>query len=163
MLMQAEFPYTKQVAAQLRKDLEEIGIRLHIQSTPFTQLGSALILKDTRYDMVWTGSLFYDDPDLSVSKWHSTDPENISQYASPAMDELIEQARYAFGSEERVRCYRQIHRLLRQDLPTVFVCRMPLTYAIADELRGVELAEKVGPFRSIPNWYLAGTGNHHDE
>ena len=153
MLMPVEFPYIKQVAAQLRKDLGEIGIRLHIQSTPFAQLDNAHILKDARYDMVWTGSLFYDDPDLSVSMWHSKHPKNISQYASPAMDELIEQARYAFDSEERVSCYRQIHRLLRQDVPTVFVCRMPLTYAIADKLRGVELAEKVGPFRSVPNWY----------
>ena len=147
--MVKEMPHRHNIAAQLRKDLEEVGIHLLMQTEPLQELSSM----GSRFDMVLGEGYNFLDPDITVSKWHSQDVRNESGYVNAEVDRLIEAGRAAYDENEHIAIYRRIHRHLLSDYPTIFICREPGTYAVRQPLRGLESIVRMGVFRSLPEWY----------
>lgn len=70
------------------------------------------------------------DPD-QYSIWHSTQAAtNISKYASPRIDKLLEDGRTLIDSEDRRKVYVDFQRFLLEDLPAVFLYH-PTYYTIS--------------------------------
>ena len=149
LVMVKEMPHRHNIAAQLRKDLEEVGIHLLMQTEPLQELSSM----GSRFDMVLGEGYNFLDPDITVSKWHSQDVRNESGYVNAEVDRLIEAGRAAYDENEHIAIYRRIHRHLLSDYPTIFICREPVTYAVRQPLRGLESIVRMGVFRSLPEWY----------
>ena len=147
--MVKERPHRHDIAAQLRKDLEEVGIHLLMQTEPLQALASM----GSRFDMI-LGEGYSDlDPDITVSEWHSRDARNWSGYVNAEVDQLIEAGRTAYDEDAHIAIYRSIHRHLLADHPTIFICREPVMYAVRQPLRGLESIMHMGIFRSLPEWY----------
>lgn len=155
-----EFPILEDVAALLRRDMEEVGIRLYVHAESYTSLYSQATLEEKSYDLLWIGGIFWYDPALCASSWHSADPSNYSGYANEEVDRLIEQGRVTYDLQKRVEIYRRFHLRMAADYPTLFICRKPLTYVRRKEIKGTELLNKVGTFRSLPFWYWDAVNNH---
>ena len=147
--MVKEMPHRHDIAAQLRKDLEEVGIHLLMQTVPLQALSSM----GARLDMVLRKGYSDLDPDIIASKWHSQDARNWSSYVNAEVDRLIEAGRAAYDENGRIAIYRRIHRHLLVDHPTIFICREPIMYAVRQPLRGLESIVRMGIFRSLPEWY----------
>lgn len=154
LLMPVEFPFSQKVAAQLRKDLEEVGIRLYVRTESANTLYTRTFLEKTRFDLLWEGGTYYPDPDLTIYPWYSSGPRNFSGYANPEVDRLIGQGRSAYDNQQRLQIYRHIHQQIAEDQPVLFVCRFPLSFALSRGFRGTELFTRIGLFRSLPAWYL---------
>ena len=151
LVMAKELPHRHDIAAQLRKDLEEVGIHLLMQTAPLQVLSSVR----SRFDMVLERGYNVLDPDIAASEWHSQDARNRSGYANAEVDRLIEAGRVAYDEAASIAIYRSIHRHLLTDHPTIFICREPVLYAVRQPLRGLELVVQMGVFRSLPTWYWA--------
>ena len=147
--MVKEMPHRHDIAAQLRKDLEEVGIHLLMQTEPLQTLSSV----GSQFDMVLKEGYSDLDPDITVSEWHSRDARNWSGYVNEEVDRLIEAGRAAYDENGRIAIYRRIHRHLLADHPTIFICREPVMYAVRQPLRGLESIMQMGIFRSLPAWY----------
>ena len=149
LVMVKEMPHRHDIAAQLRKDLEEVGIHLLMQTEPLQTLS----VMGSRFDMI-LGEGYSDlDPDITVSEWHSRDARNWSGYVNAEVDHLIEAGRTAYDENAHIAIYRSIHRHLLADHPTIFICREPVMYAVRQPLRGLESITHMGIFRSLSNWY----------
>ncbi len=149
LVMVKEVPHRHDIAAQLRKDLEEVGMRLLMQ-TESLQAFSAM---RTRFDMVLGEGYSAFDQNITVSAWHSQSPHNWSGYVNAEVDRLIEAGRLAYDEDRRIAIYRNIHRHLLADHPTIFICKEPVMYAVRQPLRGLESIVHKGIFRSLPVWY----------
>lgn len=147
--MVKELPHRHDIAAQLRKDLEEVGIHLLMQTEPLQMLYAV----KPRFDMI-LGEGYSDlDPDITASEWHSQDVRNGSGYVNAEVDQLIEAGRVTYDGNRRIAIYKNIHRHLLADHPTIFICREPVMYAVRQPLGGLELITRMGIFRSLPAWY----------
>ena len=151
LIMVKELPHRHDIAAQLRKDLEEVGIHLLMQTAPLQVLSSV----GARFDMVLREGYSDLDPDITTSEWHSEDARNWSGYVNAEVDQLIEAGRSAYDQNAHIAIYRNIHRHLLADHPTIFICREPIMYAVRQPLRGLESITRMGIFRSLPAWYWA--------
>ncbi len=151
LVMAKEMPHRHDIAAQLRKDLEEVGIHLLMQTAPLQVLSSVR----SRFDMVLERGYNVLDPDVAASEWHSQDARNESGYVNAEVDRLIEAGRVAYDEAASIAIYRSIHRHLLTDHPTIFICREPVMYAVRQPLRGLESVVPMGIFRSLPAWYWA--------
>lgn len=149
LVMVKEMPHRHDIAAQLRKDLEEVGIHLLMQTEPLQVLSSI----GSQFDMVLGEGYNFFDPDIAVSEWHSQDVRNWSGYVNEEVDQLIEAGRTAYDENAHIAIYRSIHRHLLADLPTIFICREPVMYAVRQPLRGLESIMHMGIFGSLPEWY----------
>ena len=69
------------------------------------------------------------DPD-QYTLWHSTQTQtNLSHYANPKIDKLLEDGRKESDPEKRKKIYFDFQRYLVEDAPAVFLFH-PTTYTI---------------------------------
>ena len=102
------------------------------------------------------------DPD-PYPQWHSTQKlgimgQNFTGYSNEQADLIMEEARYTTDPERRGTLYRELQRILAEDLPTLPLYHPLYTYAIDARVNNVQ----VGPmqdypdrFRTITQWYIA--------
>ena len=72
------------------------------------------------YSLAWVG---IEDPDVYYQIFHSTavppDGDNRGRYNNPELDRLLERGRATLDRTERQRIYREVQRLLAEDLPYI--------------------------------------------
>ncbi len=102
------------------------------------------------------------DPD-PYPQWHSTQKlgimgQNFTGYSNEQADLIMEEARYTTDPERRGTLYRELQRILAEDVPTLPLYHPLYTYAIDARVNNVQ----VGPmqdypdrFRTITQWYIA--------
>jgi len=109
-------PLAEKVAA----DWKEVGLKSQI-------LVSSVIPEE--FQVFLTIFDIPDDPD-QYPIWHSTQNDtNISKYASPRIDKLLEDGRIEMKMEERRKIYLDFQKYLLEDLPAAFLYH-PVYYNI---------------------------------
>lgn len=74
----------------------------------------------TNYQALLIGQQIPPDPDQYLL-WHSTQPTNLTHYASPKVDKLLEDGRKTIDQEKRTEIYRDFQRFLLEDSPAAFL------------------------------------------
>ena len=149
-----------QIINELTRQWAEVGIRAVPQTA-----GVAGVVRDflvpRNYDAIfyeWQGLLT--DPDF-YPQWHSTQKlgmgQNYSAYSSEGADLLMEEARRTTNEEHRAALYRQIQRILAEDVPALPLYHPVYAYAIDKGVHNV----RVGPLhdypdrlRTLSDWYI---------
>ena len=72
------------------------------------------------FQVLITGQQIPADPDQYVF-WHSTQATNLSKYANPKVDKLLEDGRETLNEDKRQEIYRDFQRFLLEDPPAVFL------------------------------------------
>lgn len=80
-------------------------------------------------------------------------PTNISSYSSPAVDSAVARLRTADDSAAVAAQYRVLEERVADDLPLVYLIRVPPVLAVGSRLRGVTVGPD-GPFASAPDWWI---------
>lgn len=107
-------------AEKVAEDWKQIGIKTTVQfpSTIPDDYQALLVIFDIP-----------EDPD-QYSIWHSTQKAtNITKYANPRIDKLLEDGRIETNLEERRKIYLDFQRFLLEDSPAIFLY-YPTTYTI---------------------------------
>jgi peptide/nickel transport system substrate-binding protein len=149
-----------QIINELARQWAEVGIHAVPQAA-----GVAGVVRDfllpRNYDAV-----FYEwqelqtDPDF-YSQWHSTQRlgmgQNLTGFSNEPADLLMEEARGTTNEERRAMLYRQIQRIIAEDVPALPIYHPLYAYAVSKQVQNV----RVGPlhdypdrFRTISEWYI---------
>jgi peptide/nickel transport system substrate-binding protein len=139
------------------KSWNEVGIQVEVSA--LTEADFAQALNDRNYDVVIAGqSLGYNLDTFSF--WHSSQAEkglNLSNYRSFAADKLIEAAREAADSQEKLKKLEDLAKNIAEDIPAIFLYR-PVYYYVSDKsIDGVMLENMVfsgDKFGAVDEWKL---------
>ena len=125
---------------------EVLGVEVEIQQTEW-----ATFLQDLqarRYHMFTLGwSADYADPENFLDiLFHSGSENNHTNYSSPQVDDLLEQARVEPDQETRFELYNRIEQMILDDAPWVLLWNTGETYALVKpEVKGYELTPMTIP------------------
>jgi ABC-type transport system substrate-binding protein len=133
-------PVRVQVAEEVRRQLEPLGIRATVASTTFSVLRRDF-LQERRYDAAIAGWDQGADPDPYFG-WHSSQMGsaglNIANFEDTVSDELIAKARTTNDAEVRKDLYHQIQDVWQQQVPSVIIAYPRYLYVHTDSLKGFE-------------------------
>lgn len=146
---------------ELTRQWAEVGVRAVPQTA-----GVAGVVRDflapRNYD-----AIFYEwqrlpaDPD-PYPQWHSTQnlgiEQNFTGYSNERADLIMEEARQTTDSERRGALYRELQRILAEDVPALPLYHPVYSYAIDERVREVQVGPmQDGPdrFRTVAQWYIA--------
>lgn len=136
-----------------------IGVNVTLNTLPTRELNETVI-KPRNYDMLLFAQKLGADPDPFVF-WHSSQTKspglNLSNYSNTKVDGLMNEARASTNKSERDALYLQIHGIIKQDLPAIFLVQSVYTYAISDEIKGFNihsLPDETARFYNLRYWYL---------
>ncbi|OGM13316.1 hypothetical protein A3D84_01135 [Candidatus Woesebacteria bacterium RIFCSPHIGHO2_02_FULL_42_20] len=108
----ASYPSLLGVAEKISQDWEKIGVSTSVQVSSITPVAYQAFL--AIYDIP-------SDPD-QYAVWHSTQVEtNITKYASPRIDKLLEDGRTELEFANRKKIYLDFQRFLLEDSPAIFL------------------------------------------
>lgn len=143
MVVNAPRPYLPaplQLAARIRDDLAQVGIRAKLREVA---TWSNYLARASRgeYDLAllgWQADTVDPNDFLSVllgSEFVGT--TNRSRYKSPAMDTLLKQGRRGRDQKERAASYREAQTLFQKDMPWVPLYHMSVFTAYRRSVRGL--------------------------
>ena len=118
------------------------------------------IIRTRKYDALLFGELVGKDRDL-YAFWHSSQRNapglNVAQYVNTTVDTLLETIRSARDLGARNLAYEQFDRIIRSDLPAVFLYSPDFIYIVPRSLYGIKLGSistASDRWNSISDWYI---------
>jgi peptide/nickel transport system substrate-binding protein len=125
------------VAVAIQEQLRQVGIEVQLERMDF---GAWLErLREGKYDLSMVAFGGAADPDaVSSISFASTGGRNLNGYRNPAVDQLLERARYSQDVAERKRLYHEFQRTLAEDMPALFLYHPQRTYTIDRAYQGWE-------------------------
>jgi peptide/nickel transport system substrate-binding protein len=113
----------EQTLTIIQAQLKEVGIKVTPRIIAWSTFLSEFVNK-RKFDAVILGWSLAQDPDL-YDIWHSSktgeNEFNFVSYKNPEVDRLLEAGRRTFNRDKRTQIYHDVHRLIAQDLPYVFL------------------------------------------
>jgi peptide/nickel transport system substrate-binding protein len=146
---------------ELTRQWAEVGVRAVPQTA-----GVAGVVRDflapRNYDAIlYEWQRLPADPD-PYPQWHSTQNlgmgQNFTGYSNERADLIMEEARQTTDSERRGALYRELQRILAEDVPALPLYHPVYSYAIDERVRDVQVGPmQDGPdrFRTVAQWYIA--------
>ena len=145
-------------AAIFREDLAQLGIGLDQQTMDFSALLKRIRTKDfDAFTMGWGTGV---DPDTIGNIWKSDQAEkgrNYISYSNPDVDRLHALQRREFDPGKRAGFFKEIHRLIYEDQPYLFLNTGAATWAFHKRIRGVTFSPR-GVFSVSPShldWWVS--------
>ena len=144
-------------AAIFMEDLAQIGVTLKQQTLDFSALLDRLRGKNYEAFMLgWSTGI---DPDTNRNLWHTDEAKsgrNFVSYSNPRVDELFELSRREFDTTKRADQFKEIHKLIYDDQPYMFILSRAATWAFHKRIRGVTFSPR-GVFSVYPShldWWV---------
>lgn len=135
-------------AAMLLKDnLDQIGIICYVKPTEFT-VKTQLAL-DHKFTALMGGWGTGTDPATLKSMFGTGQDRNYNQYSNPRVDELFKLADREFDEESRAALYAEMHEILWEDQPYLWMFWRSSLFGINKHLRGFNFSPRA-PFGVQP-------------
>jgi len=157
-LRTSNVPELKSVASAVKADWERLGIPVDIELYEPGDL-SQNVIRPRKYEALLYGMVIGRDQDL-YAFWDSqerNDPGlNIALYANKTVDALLEDARSSTDQTRRASDLQKIEDTVAADYPAAFIYAPDFTYAVPNDLRGIELPQIIIPadrFATVASWY----------
>jgi ABC-type transport system substrate-binding protein len=125
LIIYSESPQYRQIAEVIRENCRKIGIDAKISPTKWALMLQQLHKKEFDACILGWALSWKMDP---FQIWHGSqadapDSSNSVGYANPEVDKLIEQLRVTMDEDQQSEIYKQIHRIIYDDQPYVFLFR----------------------------------------
>lgn len=149
----------EQVAEEIKKGLELLGIEITIQTISPDRLFSDIVATQD-YELLLAPQYGATDPDPFYF-WHSSQSGkgglNIAHYDNASADKALETARTAKTEEAQAAAYRQFQTILLKDVPAVFLYQS--TYAFVEPKKlhmnaPTQLRIPSDRFANVEDWYM---------
>ena len=117
-------PESERYLTIYKEDLKKSGIQLKLKTLDWTSFLS--LLDDKNFDAVMLGWSGGNDTDYDPKAiWHTESSRdkgnNFISYSNPKVDTLIDKGRQQFDKKERMKTFREIYRLIAEDVPYIFL------------------------------------------
>lgn len=145
------------IAAIVQQDLRRIGVEMKTRSLEF----NTLMERARRHEfeanfMAFTVGV---DPDQAWNIWHSTSYDggrNYGGFANDRVDQLFALGRKELNHQTRMGYYRELSRIIYEDVAATFLVDAPNLWAFNKRIRGVQFSPR-GPFMFHPGvrrWWV---------
>jgi peptide/nickel transport system substrate-binding protein len=130
-----------------RENLQSIGVICNI--TPLEAAVFQQRVYERHYEAEMSGWASAADPSLDRNIFGTGEGRNFGSYSNPVVDRLFSAAEKAFDPQKRAELYGQIHRLVYEDQPYLFLYDLNSFYGFNKKLRGYRFSPR-GPFHYSP-------------
>lgn len=159
-LISTQWPALVQTSELIKKQWEEIGIKVNISNLELSNIQQNFI-KPREYQVLLFGQEYFgNDPD-PYHFWHSkekNDPgNNIAVFGTDKLDELLEEVRNNHNLSEKEERYHQVEEILAEEVPAHYLYNVNYVYIINKKIKGFEAKSLVNPifkFNDIVNWHI---------
>lgn len=146
----------EQAAAIIRDSLSKIGVGVEIT---VLRDRSEMIrrVQAGGFDACLMATTPGIDPQLHHVEFVTGERLNLGAYSNAEVDRIFHEASGATDEVQRVRLFREIHRLIYTDQPRCFLYHEPALWAVSRRLSGVGFSDR-GPYYFQPgvvDWYVA--------
>ena len=142
-------------AELIQRHLKAIGIRMKIRVIEWSSMINEFINK-RRFEAVLMGWFLARDPDC-YDIWHSSKTRegefNFIGYKNERIDELLKEGRGTFDQEKRTQIYREIHKILYEEQPYLFLYSPDALPIVNSRFKNVE-ASPIGIGYNFIKWYV---------
>ncbi|MCX7641008.1 MAG: peptide-binding protein [Elusimicrobiales bacterium] len=146
------------IAEIIQKQLRDIGIDVEILILEWSVFINNYILP-RKFDAVILGWSLSRDPD-QFSIWHSSQRNpgqyNFVSYSNYEVDKLLELGRVEFNFEKRKKIYQQIHKIIHNDVPYIFLYYPESMPVVHKRIKNVEVT-KAGIGWNFIKWFVPKT------
>jgi len=126
-----------------QQDLKKIGVEMKTRVMEWATFMEKTLKHEFQALMAAWGTGV--DPDLAWNLWRTEEYEtgrNYGGYSNPRVDELYELGRKEFDFEARRKIYQEIHKLIYEDQPYIWINNIPLQSAINKRIRGIQFSPR---------------------
>jgi len=145
----------QRTAEMIQGYLRTVGIQMKIRVLEWSTMINNFLNKGT-FDAVLMGWFLSRDPDC-FDIWHSSKTRegefNFVGYKNEKVDALLEEGRRTFDQAERAGIYHQIHRLIYEDQPYLFLYSGDILPIVHKRFRNVE-PSPIGIGYNFIKWYV---------
>jgi len=147
------------IAQQIQSDWGALGILVELEAKPYDEVLSDLEARDYQTALVDINLTNSPDPD-PYPFWGQAQMksgQNYAEWDNRSASEYLEQARMTVDMGERERLYRNFQVLFMRELPSLPLFYPVYTYAITDDIKGVNMGPVFDPadrFNSVNSWYI---------
>ena len=148
-----------QIAEQIEADWEALGIDVTLVEKPYEEVLQDLELRAYETALVDINLTRSPDPD-PYPFWGQAQiqsGQNYAEWDNRSASEFLEQARMTVDQGERERLYRNFQILFMRELPSLPLFYPVYTYAVTDDINGVNLGPIFEPgdrFNNVHTWYI---------
>lgn len=149
--------YSPRVAAQFISDMRRIGISIDLLELEFERWIHR-VKYEHNFDLAFAAVVFDEAGNVAplfLSTNNKPGAENFMSYNNPEVDELIRRFRETAHPGERININRRLHRLLREDVPFMFLWSLNKNAAANQRVRN--FMTRVTPFSFfdyVNEWYI---------
>jgi peptide/nickel transport system substrate-binding protein len=130
-----------------RENLESIGVLCNVRPLEAAVFQERIFKKNYEAEMAGWGS--GTDPYLEKNIFATGEARNFGSYSNPKVDDLLAQAIKEFDHEKRAELYGQVHKIIYDDQPYLFLYNRASLYGFSKKLRGYRFSPR-GPFHYSP-------------
>jgi peptide/nickel transport system substrate-binding protein len=147
------------IAQQLKSDWEALGMSVELEAKPYDEVLSDLETRAYQTALVDINLTNSPDPD-PYPFWGQAQMQSGQNYAewdNRSASEFLEQARMTVDMSERERLYRNFQVIFMQELPSLPLFYPVYTYAITEDIKGVNMGPVFNPgdrFNNVNLWYI---------
>jgi ABC-type transport system substrate-binding protein len=141
---------------ELQAQLGDLGFRLTLRS--FKQDGEVLESRRPYLVLIEQRMSFPDADGFFRSLFQSKSTQNVTRYANPKFDKLLEEADVERSWTKRLDMLRQAERLLSRDMPSLPLFSPTRRMAIQPHVRGVEVPPMGFPYLNTTKIWVARRG-----
>jgi peptide/nickel transport system substrate-binding protein len=146
---------TKRVILAFQNYLKDVGIEIEIKWLEWKSWTDAVfVIHD--FDIIYADWLFDDSFDIS-SLFHSREigrgKNNFGSYKNPEVDALLDESRTTLDIEKRRTIYKNLHKILADDMPYTYLWTLTNYAAYNRKLRRVDV-HPTRFFTYIRDWYI---------
>jgi len=136
-------PSAPKVAAIYQQDLKKLGVDLKTHTMEWSSFLEKIRNHEFQAEIAaWgTGT----DPDTGWNLWRTGQYEkgrNYGGYSNKRVDELFLAGRREFDFAKRAAIYQEIHKLVYEDQPYLWLYNAPILAAVNKRIRGVQLSPR---------------------
>lgn len=145
----------QRTAEIIQAELKNIGVKVNIKIVEWSAFLSEFIDK-RHFEAVLLGWSLGREPDC-YDIWHSSKTKegefNFISYVNPEVDRLLEEGRNNFDQNERQKAYHQIHKILYEEQPYMFLYVPDALPIITARVNGIEPAP-IGIGYNFIDWWV---------
>jgi peptide/nickel transport system substrate-binding protein len=161
-LLHPDTPQHTQIAERIQSDWENLGVDVTLESKPYENVLEDLSLRDYETALVDINFTRSPDPDPYPfwSQAQIQSGQNYAEWDNRSASEFLEQARMTADLGERERLYRNFQVLFMRELPSLPLFYPVYTYAVTEDLNGINLGLLFEPsdrFNNVHDWYILST------
>ncbi len=148
-LLVATKPDRIAIANLLRENLENIGVECRVSPMEAAVFFERHFKKEFQSALMALGT--GTDPFTNKNIYGTGEDRNCGSYSNPEVDRLLAEGQVEFDQAKRAEIYGQIHKLIYEDQPCMFLYNRSSFYGFNKRLRGYRISPR-GPFHYGPGF-----------